>query len=248
MLSAILNGKGRCLPESVKAGDSLRKVFVRSEDILTSTIFERLAYLDGAILWQIIGNAFRPMFLPERKIVNLIEIEFWPTWGQGRQLLNQAVQPDVVLRLSAGDPAQIWTLIVECKLGGRQEPGQWAREWLAYLAENADSESSGEIWLVALGGLMPGGPEYTVAKFTEIIRREHGATVAAVAADWSDLLKTLDRVEVSDTVNRRIIDDMKAALELHGFRQTLPMSDLIGLASHYATHGASFGALRWSDN
>lgn len=60
MLSAILNGKGRRLPTSLPTVASLRMAFVPSEDIPTSTVFERLAYLDGPVFWALLAATFRP--------------------------------------------------------------------------------------------------------------------------------------------------------------------------------------------
>lgn len=100
MLSAILNGKGRRLPTSLPVGASLRTAFVKSEDILTSTVFERLAYLDGPTLWAVLAATFRPRILPDRKVAELERIEFWPRWGQANGTLERSVEPDFVLRFS----------------------------------------------------------------------------------------------------------------------------------------------------
>jgi hypothetical protein len=246
MLHAIINGKGRRLPESVSAGDSLRKVFTKSEDILTSTVFERLAYLSGPLLWQILDSTFTPRFLPSRKVVELNSIEFWPTWGQSRESLGKAVEPDVVLHLSAGDPPQSVVLIVECKLGGSQDPDQWAQEWLAYEAEYASSESPDQLWLLALGGL-PFRSEETVTRFLDRIRRERDIEVKAAAADWLDLLRALDTLELRGMAERRIVLDIKQALDLHGYRAISPMWELGRISVNYGINDGSTRPLRWDE-
>jgi hypothetical protein len=120
MLSANLNGKGRRLPDGLPPGASLRMAFKRSEDILTATVFERLAYLDGDVLWQVLESTFRPKVLATPRLVTLDDVEFWPTWGQARDAIGKAVEPDVVLKLTVGNPPVKVVLIVECKLDDLQ--------------------------------------------------------------------------------------------------------------------------------
>lgn len=245
MLSAILNGKGRRLPTSLPAGASLRMAFVRSEDILTSTVFERLAYLDGPVLWALLAATFRPRILPARKVADLVHVEFWPTWGQAKATLEKAVEPDVVLRFSAGDPTQEFTLIVECKLGGLQYPDQWAQEWIAFQAESASGDGAAETCLLALGGL-PTGAEAMVDSFTDRLRKSHGIEVKAAAADWVDLLKALDGLELSRASDRRVVADVKAALALHGYSQYAPMFELGAIAAGYGIGADATDRLRWA--
>lgn len=247
MLSAILNGKGRRLPTSLPAGASLRMAFVRSEDILTSTVFERLAYLDGPVFWALLAATFRPRILPARKVAELSHIEFWPTWGQAKATLAKAVEPDVVLRFSVGDPVQEITLIVECKLGGLQYPDQWAQEWIAYQAENASEDGVAETCLLALGGLSTGA-EAMVDAFTERLRKSHGIEVKAAAADWRDLLKALDGLELSRASDRLVVADVRAALALHGYSQYAPMSELGAIATSYGIGADAMDRLRWAED
>ena len=226
MLSAILNGKGRRLPDGLPPGASLRMAFKRSEDILTATVFERLAYLDGHFLWQILEATFRPKILPTRKLVTLDDVEFWPTWGQARDTIGKAVEPDVVLRLTVGDPPVKVVLIVECKLDGLQYPRQWAHEWIAYQAQAQDDEQADEIYLLALGGVTR-RTAAMVAEFTTVIGRDHAIEIKAAGASWQQLRDVLESLSVESAAGRRVIGDVKAALDLHGFRSFRPMGDLV---------------------
>ena len=221
--------------------------FVRSEDILTSTVFERLAYLDGPTLWALLSATFRPRILPERKVAELEHIEFWPTWGQAKATLEKAVEPDVVLRFSVGDPPQEIVLIVECKLGGLQYPDQWAQEWIAYQAENASEGGASETCLLALGGLSTSA-EAMVDAFTARLHETHGITVRAAAADWHDLLKALGGIEVTRATDGRVLADVRAALALHGYSQFTPMSSLGVIASGYGIKPGSMDRLRWAQD
>lgn len=245
MLSAILNGKGRRLPPTVRAGSSLRAAFAKSEDILTATVFERLAYLEGPVLWALLASTFRPRVLPDRKVAELSSIEFWPTWwapdgGEGR-----SVEPDVVMRLSVGDPAADVTLVVECKLGGLQYPAQWAREWIAARQEGVGDAA--ETYLLALGGI-PAGAEAAVRSFTDGLRESHGIEVRAAAADWRDLLAALGRLEPDRASDRRVVADVRAALALHGYADHEPMASLAGMAAGLRIPDGAADAMRWPDD
>jgi hypothetical protein len=246
MLNAITHGKGRHFQSDISAGDSLRKAFLRSEDMLTATIFERLAYLSGPVVWQILGLTFRPRFLPSLQIVQLEEIEFWPTWSEARGRLGKSVIPDVVLRLSAGDPPRSLVLIVECKLDGSQDPNQWAEEWIAHADEYPSSQRPDEVWLLALGGRPPLF-EGAVARFVAEIHRNRGVEIQAAAGDWTDLLRALDNLDLSAITDRRIVLDIRQALDLFGYRTFSPMSELGRLAADYAIADASIGSLRWHE-
>ena len=243
MLSAILNGKGRRLPTSLPAGASLRMAFVRSEDILTATVFERLAYLDGPVIWALLVSTFRPSILPERKVAELTGIEFWPTWWPAGEGSGGSVEPDVVMRFSVGDPPVEVVLVVECKLGGLQYPAQWAREWIAARSEGAADEAA-ETYLLALGGL-PTSAAAVVEAFTSKLRGTAGIEVKAAAADWRDLLRALDGLDVPRQPDRRIVSDVKAALALHGYAEHVSMDGLAAVIPALGIQLGSARALRW---
>ncbi|MGH6956449.1 MAG: hypothetical protein ACREEW_07260 [Caulobacteraceae bacterium] len=243
MLQAILNGKAGAIPAGVSAGDSWRRVYRSSEDLLTATTFERLAYLDGPIVWAILVSTFRGA-LPPRRVAELREIEFWPLWQEASEALGQAVEPDVVLTLSLGDPPQKIVLIVECKAGnGQQYSDQWAREWLAFDAECASTDRPDELWLLALGGVADGAAR-TVERFTAEIRAKWGFEIRALAADWTDLARALDEIETSSSVSARIVKDLRQALDLHGYRNVQPMAGLVADVARYPISPTSASMLR----
>ncbi|MBB3020416.1 hypothetical protein FHR70_003497 [Microvirga lupini] len=225
MLNAILHGKGRTLPDDVKPGASLKSTFKRSEDLLTATIFERLSYLDGEIIWQLLRKTFKPDLLPNRRLASLEEIEFWPLWTKANSRLKKDVEPDVVLRFAVGDPARTVTLIIESKLDGVQYPDQWAQQWIAHDEEYSGEDGPDECYFLALGGLR-GSAEMTVSTFSERIAEQHGISVQAAAADWSDLMTALDEVDIERRDVRRIVTDLQEALALHGYRRVRPLAEL----------------------
>lgn len=228
MLRAILDGKGRTVPEGLKAGDSLRRVYKVSEDLLTATVFERLAYLGGSTLWAVLRATFRPDVLPDRKVVELDEIEFWPRWSKANPTLEQDVEPDVILRFSVGDPPVRVTLVIECKLGRWQEAGQWRREWIAHEMEFAGDDEPDECFFLALGGLgvFKGKPQEMVSAFATPASVGASTPIMAAAADWSDLMHALHKVEIPEGAERRVFEDLRRALALHGYRRVRPLSDL----------------------
>lgn len=184
--------------------------------------------MDGPTFWAVLCKTTQPAALLPRKFAELIEIEFWPTWSEARDGLGKGVEPDVFLRFSVGDPAHTVTLIVECKLDGWQNTDQWAEQWKAHAAEYA-SEPPDECWLLALGGL-PWGPEQTATSFIADIGKKHDVSVRAVAADWQDLLKALDDVELKDAAAKRIVCDIREALSLNGYHLIKPMAELAKIA------------------
>ena len=161
--------------------------------------------------------------------------------------MEKAVEPDVVLRFSVGDPPQEIVLIVECKLGGLQYPDQWAQEWIAYQAENASESGASETCLLALGGLSTSA-ETMVDAFTKRLHETHGITVRAAAADWHDLLKALGGIEVTRASDGRVLADVRAALALHGYSQFTPMSSLGAIASGYRMKAGGMDRLRWTQD
>ena len=86
MLSAILHGK--------KTGSGLAGTRLKigetqgAEDILTSSVFERIAYLPDEVFSLFIQN-----LLNGYDFGHLYEIEFWPYW----EINNARIEPDVVL-------------------------------------------------------------------------------------------------------------------------------------------------------
>ncbi|MDI9849516.1 hypothetical protein QM467_15780 [Rhodoblastus sp. 17X3] len=233
MLSAILRGKSRRIPDSVTPGASLKSVFKSSEDLLTATVFERLSYLPGEILWQILCETFKPPLLQSRKVATLEELEFWPYWNKANETLKKDVEPDVVMRFSIGDPAKCVTLIIECKLGGAQHPNQWAEQWIAHAEEFRGDEAPDECFFLALGGLRNRAAE-TVAIFCDEITRLHGQIgIQASAADWLDLLGALRNVNEQSSSLRRIIADIQEGLALCDIRRTEALSDLVSYAARY---------------
>ena len=99
MLAAVLNGKRR---GSGVAGKQLILGSTEgAEDVLTATIFERLAYLPDSVL----ATFFCELLEVDEQIGTLDFIEFWPSWF----LEGKGIEPDVVIYGSER------TLLIEAK-------------------------------------------------------------------------------------------------------------------------------------
>jgi hypothetical protein len=246
MLNAILKGKSRPIPKDVAPGASLREVFKKSEDALTASVFERLGYLSGQTVWQILGLTFGMQNFPARQVVKLDSIEFWPKWTEARDRMNikveQMVEPDVLLRLSVGDPARKVALIVECKLKHHYSSTQLINEWNAYLVEYED-EPVDEIWVLCIGGSLDEA-QRSIAALNEA-EKERGDPVNAAAAAWQQMLAAVEAVEAACSGERRALLDTLAALRLYGFWQFRPMSELCSAPKRRTINPKTAETLRW---
>lgn len=215
MLTAFTHGKGRRAATDVAAGSSVRKVLSASEDMLTSAVFERLAYLNDTTLWSVLQRAFRLPAHTAAEDAELMTMEFWPMLSGATARLGQSVEPDLVMRFAFAEGRSL-ALIVECKLDAQQAPAQWAQEWIAWRAEE-QAEPEEITWLLALGGL-PHRAEETVERFCAEILRTYGIQINAAAADWTDMLEAIGTVEFRTRGDARVLNDVREALGLFGVR------------------------------
>lgn len=78
MLNLIKSGKsGRNYQVIEEIEIDLKKFFKKSEDSLTSSIFERLLYLPTNIFWQILTKSIVDKELYQLQ-AELVSFEFWP--------------------------------------------------------------------------------------------------------------------------------------------------------------------------
>ena len=136
MLNAVISGKKR--GTGLEGARVILGQAAGAEDVITASVFERLAYLPdnlfSATLTTLLGVAFGA----------IEDIDFWPSWylTDGRR-----VEPDVVI----SDGQQ--SLLVEAKrhdYSRQQYAGQLAAELQAGWAEGKLAENC---ILLALGGL-----------------------------------------------------------------------------------------------
>jgi hypothetical protein len=227
MLTALTSGKAGTLGGDFEAGTSWREVFRASEDLLTASVFGRLTYLDGPVLWRILRRAVGGG-LPDYKVVELLDAAFWPRFDEADGS-GYAVEPDIVLKFQVGDPSKRIDIIVEAKLGtgATQYAEQWRREWTAVEKSNREEgDVADAVFLMAVGGLGT-SKTMTVGRIVGNLA-DAGHAVNAVAATWTELADAVHvRAEESVRSNeQRLLGDIIAALALANYRHVDLLGDL----------------------
>lgn len=212
MLSAVLNGKRRgtgLAGKQLTLGDS-----TGAEDVLTATVFERLAYLPDPLL----AHFFDRLLSLDTPPGPLTDIQFWPSW----QLAGSRVEPDVVLHGSQR------SLLVEAKRHDnslQHYAQQLARELIA-------GTRNGELQrpvLLTLGGL---------SAYTEAATVQLGEQIDAALGDteveyelvcrsWNQLYLALEASIATAPASTqaglyRLLEDIAATYAWHGLRTHAP--------------------------
>ncbi|HBN8610184.1 F-box domain-containing protein [Pseudomonas aeruginosa] len=232
MLNAVFSGKKR--GTGLQNQQATLELAEGAEDVLTASVFERLAYLPDeiltAVLSELLGEAFGPMQA----------IEYWPSW---RLQDGTRVEPDVLLH-----DAQRCVLI-EAKRHDhvrQQSARQLANELLAgwhgeYLGENSI--------LLTLGGLENVSEAGRQMLLSELLGRlpEGSATrFSLVCRSWQQLYQALEsQIDPDSPASlQRLLDDIAKCYAWHGLR-THPMRWLADLQPpELDVHSGAFTA--WS--
>ncbi|WP_323165512.1 F-box domain-containing protein [Pseudomonas bubulae] len=206
MLNAVISGKKR------GTGLEGNKLFLGladgAEDVITASIFERLAYLPddifSATLTSLLGVSFGA----------IEEIDFWPSWyfPDGRR-----VEPDVVI----SDGQQ--SLLVEAKRhdhSRQQYAGQLAAELQAGWHDGKLSE---DCILLTLGGLTDLSHIARKKLYQEIIMAlplDNDYHFRLVCCSWQQLFCTLED-EIKKQCEpglHRMLSDVSDCYSWHGLR------------------------------
>lgn len=224
MLNAVLAGKKR--GTGLQSQQTALELAEGAEDVLTASVFERLAYLPEELLSDVLTDLLgKPFGL-------LQSIEYWPSWylSNGRR-----VEPDVLLR----DDQQ--TVLVEAKRydGMRQQSArQLANELLAGWKEECLGSHS---LLLTLGGLDETRESSRQQLLTDLLRQlpaGSDARFTLVCRSWQQLYQALETHISPDSPAgcRRMLDDIAQCYAWHGLK-THPMRWLsnlqpLGLSGH----------------
>lgn len=204
MLSAILHSKkygsglaGVCIEEAIGA-----------EDLLTATVFERIAYLPENVFAQFINN-----LLGDVSFGSLKECYFWTRFDN--------VEPDVILRDHKGQ-----TLIIEAKrydIYQQQNVEQLTNEILA-IANDENYLSESPIFLLALGG-MDNYEAKNEQKWQQDIQDrlidlgQENIDFQFFCCSWQDLYQALQKaIPQENKALQRILNDIAMAYDWHGIR------------------------------
>lgn len=213
----------RLLPEGVPwDGERWRELVAGSEDALTASVFERLAYLAPARLWGVLREAVVPLSSVPFPIAppDSPVWEFWPSWSlTSGTPAPRRVEPDVVMR---DGTARI--MVFEAKLGGMQDAQQWIHEVCA--ARNEFPSSA--VTLVAVGGLDPAQHPVLAA---EAQRRLAALGVPAegfYCLPWASLARALRELGATAPLHpgeRQLVEALCIVLAPHS-RTPQPMATL----------------------
>jgi hypothetical protein len=192
MLKVLIHNKGNKTGES---SDKLRAAFGTNEDSLTASVFQLLAYLPDAVLWQVIRQTLKNEELPET-VGELETIEFWSKWDATGTTNKNFVEPDVFLVFEE------MIIIVEAKRYDKKQQnyGQWENELIAFENENAANEK--DVFLWALGGIHKLETEEVPTK---------NAKYKVVKSTWTILLATIksELQKAEKTHEQRLVKENK---------------------------------------
>ena len=243
MLNAILTGKsGTTIAQDITKGTSWRTLFKKSEDLLTATVFERLAYLPSRRFFQIISDTFGLSFefiAGNTETIILKTIEFWPRWDD---VTDNAliVEPDVFLSFYIPETGKTIDMIIEAKpfdTGTLQYKTQWERQILSYAAMAKELESPViRVVYLALGGLgLDPKIRFSTLKNEFINTCDdvlYPKNLDFAGCSWSALMDTCENLNDLTEFVTRIVADILEALSLSGYSKRLYFNDLILELSH----------------
>lgn len=211
------------------------------EDPLTSTLFERFAYLPSDLAWDILRHASRPLgegpAMPEAAPEGDPSWAFWPGLRPGAQAFNKnRVEPDVLV--SWGDTR----LLIEAKHRGLQDPGQWIEQLRALRAHPAHAGKP--TWLLAVGGIV----KHEAHNHRARVQRElAGEVPGLLTLRWEELREELYSRGAGRLPSgaAAVVHDMAAALEMWGYRRKTWFSSLPALATRSRSQEALSALRSW---
>lgn len=209
MLAAVLNGKRR---GSGVAGKQLILGSAQgAEDLMTATLFERIAYLPESVF----ATFFDHLLAVDEPIGSLSSIEFWPSWSLG----EKRIEPDVVLYGSER------TLLIEAKRYDDSQQ-QYAVQLANELKAGWECEQfEDNVLLLTVGGLLDYSQETAVVLRADI-DKELDRTCPdyeLVCRSWYSIYQALefaigDADKDSSPGLERLLDDIASTFEWHGLR------------------------------
>ncbi|MGF1690088.1 hypothetical protein [Photobacterium kagoshimensis] len=211
MLKAILHGKAGRIDHDGQESVRWASLFKAREDLLTSTFFERFAYLSDDVQTQILASCFS--LSPDdfqAKFGVFQSIDYWPRYELGEGGESRQVEPDLVIRF------ELCNLIVEVKppAGGDQYYDQWQREVDSFL--QSDEREALPLYFLAIGRI----DTRNALQWGKLLKEQHLELELVGATKWqavTDVLVKLINEGVSRT-DKRILSDMLEGLALYGLK------------------------------
>ncbi|MFS1864677.1 hypothetical protein [Vibrio breoganii] len=225
MLKAILHGKAGRIEHNKDESVSWSQLFKAREDLLTSTVFERFAYLSDALQKHLIQHWFKahsgevPQCFGEFK-----SISYWSRFTHEHDEGSNQVEPDLIIHFDNCN------ILVEVKppAGGDQYFEQWQKEIESFLQSEDDSPK--DLYFLAIGRI----EQKQAQKWaSELLREQKNNQLKGIAAiKWdavtSNIVELLNNGQASNALNissqeKRILNDILDGLSLYGL-QTSPFT------------------------
>ncbi|MDN3680084.1 hypothetical protein QWZ04_07045 [Vibrio tapetis subsp. quintayensis] len=223
MLKAILHGKAGRIEHGGQDSVRWASVFKAREDLLTSTFFERFAYLSDDVQTQILASCFS--LSPDdfqAKFGAFQSIDYWPRYALTEGGESRQVEPDLVIRF------ELCNLIVEVKppAGGDQYYDQWHKEIESFL--QAQQECDKPLYFLAIGRI----EQKQALEWASKLLNKNNLLKGIASIKWdavtAHIVELLNDEQVNKALSisrqeKRILNDILDGLSLYGL-QTSPFT------------------------
>ncbi|MCL1114297.1 hypothetical protein L2703_11945 [Shewanella basaltis] len=218
MLKAILHGKAGRIEQNTDESVSWSSLFKAREDLLTSTVFERFAYLSDAVQACLLGHWFKSHHGKPTDVFGEFKgITYWPRFSLHQASLSNQVEPDSIFHFD------LCNIIVEVKppTGGDQYLVQWQREIESFI--QSEQGQGKDLYFLAIGRIKPAD----ASKWAKPLLDKFESLKSIAALEWSvvteQLVELINEESAGFNLNlskqdRFILFDMLEGLSLYGLQ------------------------------
>jgi len=227
MLNLIKSGKSGKNHQAIDGVSiNLKTFFKKSEDSLTSSIFERLFYLPADTLLEILTGSLMDDELKQLKR-EVDSFEFWPWWN----LEDGHNEPDLLIKLKEFD------LIIEAKRNDddyTQDQQQWENEMQAYWNEYGKEKPH---YLLAIGGFGNKDRSTSILPLGDSIFKVFKIKWDRIILKIKEQIRAIEIKEMQKyNPELNILKDMISWFDVHGFNtgelfETMPVKYSIASSS-----------------
>lgn len=220
MLKAIIHGKAGRIEHNEDESVSWSNLFQAREDLLTSTVFERFAYLTDAVQQAMLQHWFKAHHgdIPTDS-GELVNITYWPRFIHEHDIGTNQVEPDLILHF------EHCNIIVEVKppAGGDQYLWQWHKEIESFIQSDENQDKA--LYFLAIGRIAETNANQWANKLLNDERLPLLKGLASlkwsVVTDYIVMLTSedngLSNLQLSKQ-DRRILLDILEGLSLYGLQ------------------------------
>lgn len=220
MLKAILHGKAGRIEHNKDESVSWSQLFKSREDLLTSTVFERFAYLSDGVQAHLLQHWFKAHCgeVPQ-ECGEFQSISYWSRFTHEHDEGSNQVEPDLIIHF------EHCNILVEVKppAGGDQYFEQWQKEIESFLQAQQDSDKP--LHFLAIGRIEQ---KQALEWASELLYEQKNNQLKCIAAiKWdavtAHMIELLDDEQVSQALNisrqeKRILNDILDGLSLYGLK------------------------------